>query len=88
MRNGISFAGTGRLVAAAAALFLAGTASAEDELYDLDLDPGEVRNLATDPAYGDQLARLRRRLVAWMEEIDDPLLNGWTRKQLLDGLCL
>lgn len=32
MRNGISIAGTGRLVAAAAALFAAGTASAEDVL--------------------------------------------------------
>jgi len=63
-------------------------ASAEDELYDLDLDPGEVRSLATDPARRDQLARLRRRLVTWMIEVGDPLLNGWTRKQLLEGLSI
>jgi len=25
-------------------------------------------------------------LVAWMEEAEDPLLNQWTRKQLLGGL--
>ena len=63
-------------------------ASAEDELYDLELDPGELRNLATDPVYRDELARLRHRLVAWMEEIGDPLLNGWTRRQLWEGLSV
>lgn len=63
-------------------------ATAEDELYDLLLDPGELRNLATDPAYRDELARLRQRTVAWMQETHDPLLNSWTRAQLLEGLTL
>jgi arylsulfatase A-like enzyme len=63
-------------------------ASAEDELYDLSLDPGELHNLATEAAYAEELARLRRRLVAWMEAVDDPLLNGWTRRQLLEGLTV
>ena len=63
-------------------------ASAEDELYDLELDPGELHNLATDPACRDELARLRHRLVAWMDEIGDPLLNGWTRRQLWEGLSV
>ncbi len=61
-------------------------ATAEDELYDLALDPGELHNRATEAAYGGELARLRRRLAAWMEAIDDPLLNGWTRRQLLEGI--
>ncbi len=61
-------------------------ATAEDELYDIELDPGELRNLATDPLYRVELKRLRHRLVEWMEEIDDPLLNPWTRTQLLEGL--
>jgi arylsulfatase A-like enzyme len=61
-------------------------ATAEDELYDLRLDPGEVCNLAVDPAYRTELARLRGRVVAWMEDTGDPLLNGWTRTQLLEGL--
>jgi arylsulfatase A-like enzyme len=62
-------------------------ATAEDELYDLDAD-SEVRNLATDPAFSGELARLRRRLVEWMEETRDPLLNAWTRAQLLEGLSI
>lgn len=61
-------------------------ATAEDELYDLQNDAGELRNLATDPACKDELARLRRRLVAWMEETRDPGLNPWTRAQLLENL--
>jgi arylsulfatase A-like enzyme len=60
-------------------------ATAEDELYDLARDPGELHNRATDPTAAAELARLRARLVAWMEEIGDPLLNGWTRRQLLEG---
>jgi len=61
-------------------------ATAEDELYDLQSDPGELHNLAIDPDYEDELTRLRHRLVDWMEEIDDKLLNQWTRMQLLEGL--
>jgi arylsulfatase A-like enzyme len=63
-------------------------AAAEDELYDLALDPGELYNLATDPGYRAELTRLRHRLVAWMDAIADPLLNAWTRRQLLEGLSL
>jgi len=61
-------------------------ATAEDELYDLQSDPSELHNLAIDPVYKDELTRLRYRLVDWMEEIDDKLLNQWTRMQLLEGL--
>jgi arylsulfatase A-like enzyme len=57
-------------------------ATAEDELYDLQTDPGELHNRALDPACQPELARLRARLLAWMEQIDDPLLNQWTRRQL------
>ncbi len=61
-------------------------ATAEDELYDLEDDPGEIENHATDPSCQGELARLRRQLVAWMEETHDTLLNSWTRAQLLEGL--
>ncbi len=58
-------------------------ASAEDELYDLDDDPAELCNLAAFSSYNHELARLRARLVAWMETTDDRLLNPWTRRALL-----
>lgn len=61
-------------------------ATAEDELYDLQTDPGELHNLATDPAYKEELRRLRHRLIAWMEETKDPLLNPWIRTQLTEDL--
>jgi len=61
-------------------------ATAEDELYDLETDPGEIVNRARDPECAEELARLRRRLVAWMEDTRDPILNRWTRPQLLEGL--
>ena len=60
--------------------------TAEDELYDLQEDPGELRNLAYEPEAASELTRLRGRVVEWMAETGDPLLNGWTRAQLLEGL--
>jgi arylsulfatase A-like enzyme len=60
-------------------------ASGEDELYNLKEDPGELRNLVEEPAYKGELARLRKRLVQWMEEVNDIMLNSWTRAQLEKG---
>jgi arylsulfatase A-like enzyme len=60
-------------------------ATAEDEMYDLACDAGELTNLAARPEYGRQLAYMRLRLVDWMEQTKDPLLNGWTRSQLSGG---
>lgn len=59
--------------------------TAEDELYHLTVDPGELQNCAIDPGCADSLHALRRDLAGWMEETKDPLLNEWTRRQLLDG---
>src|SRR5215212_7305904 len=39
-----------------------------EQLYDLVLDPGEMRNLAEDPGHAKVLAELRDRLSGWMEE--------------------
>ena len=49
-----------------------------DELYDLDEDPDEKRNLlrkkGDPPEAHDQLKKMLR---SWMESIDDPLLEDW-----------
>ena len=46
-------------------------AAPRPELYDLQADPWEIHNLASDPAYADTLIELRERLDRWMEETND-----------------
>ena len=60
-------------------------ATAEDELYNLDDDPAELVNLATDPECAERLAGFRSRLFDWMVEIGDAYNNGWIRRQLLEN---
>lgn len=43
------------------------------ELYDLQADPYEFRNLAGDPAHGGELQTLQRRLDEWQVATRDPL---------------
>ena len=47
-----------------------------EELYDLDADPLELVNLATDPAYAGLCVEFRDRLDRWMSSTKDPLLRG------------
>jgi arylsulfatase A-like enzyme len=49
-----------------------------EELYDLAKDPGQVRNVASDPAYAGMLRQLRRRVTGWMEATGDPRARGDT----------
>jgi N-sulfoglucosamine sulfohydrolase len=43
-----------------------------EELYDLEKDPHELKNVAADPAYAPVLADLRGRLKSWQESTRDP----------------
>ncbi|MEX0647232.1 MAG: sulfatase [Balneolaceae bacterium] len=42
-----------------------------EELYDVENDPHEINNLADDPAYRDELVRLRSELLEFMESQND-----------------
>lgn len=47
-----------------------------EELYDLDADPWQLRDLAPDPAHTQVKRELTARLEAWMAETNDPVLSG------------
>ena len=47
-------------------------------LYDLENDPNEDRNLATDPAHADTLRRMHQRLREIANADGDPLVGRWT----------
>jgi arylsulfatase A-like enzyme len=47
-----------------------------EQLYDLVMDPGEMRNLAGDPACDEVQTALDERLHRWMADTADPLLDG------------
>lgn len=58
-------------------------ATAEDELYDLEQDPGEIVNLAGCADHQETLQQMRRKLYGWMAQTKDRALNYWTRNQLM-----
>jgi uncharacterized sulfatase len=43
----------------------------QEELYDIQKDPFELVNLSADPAYSQELERMRKQLEAWQEEVKD-----------------
>ena len=47
-----------------------------EQLYDLRLDPNEMRNVAAEDGYAAVRADLAARLDGWMEATGDPLLHG------------
>ncbi len=54
----------------------------EEELYNLEADPGEVENLATDPTLRDTLVYLRKQLDQWITETND--LGSIPEKELIE----
>ena len=49
----------------------------EFELYDVEADPLESRNLAGDPKHGELLARLAEKIRAFQRRTSDPWLLKW-----------
>lgn len=54
----------------------------QEALYDLTFDPTEHNNRAHDPDCQNILQDMRRKLRAWMQQTQDPLLNGPVRAPL------
>ena len=52
------------------------------ELYDLEADPYEFRNLAADAGHAESLAALKERLAEWRAQTNDPLLNPENLRRL------
>ncbi len=61
------------------------TSEFPSELYDLEKDPGETRNVLSDAKYEMQLAALRKELAGYFEKLGAPKLADWrqTTKQNL-----
>jgi len=57
-----------------------------EELYDIQADPHEIRNLAGDPAHRPALERLRAACTAWMREAGDlGLMPEYERQRRSEG---
>ena len=57
-----------------------------DELYDIEMDPWELKNLASDQQCHSVLKEMRLRLLDKLEEIKDPLVEfEWLKYQLKSG---
>lgn len=54
-----------------------------EELYDLENDPMELNNLATDPKYKKQVAQMQKALYKWMKETND---QGLIPEPILEDL--
>ena len=53
------------------------TNRAEFELYDLENDPYETRNLAGNPAYGTELQLMKEKIYDFQERTNDPWILKW-----------
>ena len=51
-----------------------------EELYDLENDPHESKNVAGDPKYADVLKDLRARLKDWQVKTKDPWVVKYTHE--------
>jgi len=54
------------------------------QLYDLQADPGELKDIGAKPENKAIVQDLSRRLLAWMKRVKDPLLDGPLRTPYYD----
>jgi len=59
------------------------TSKEPEELYDIEKDPYELRNLAADPSFASDLERMRKVHEQWVRKIDDKGVKHFTEKELL-----
>jgi len=52
-----------------------------EELYDLEKDPNEMKNLINNPDYQIVLKDLRKKLKNWMKQTNDPLIKGKVKEK-------
>ena len=50
-----------------------------DEYYDLNTDPGELRNRIAEPALQERIDELRDHLHRWLRDVDSPMKEGFER---------
>jgi hypothetical protein len=46
------------------------------QLYDIKNDPYELEDIGSKPENAERVAELSARLIGWMEQVKDPLLQG------------
>jgi N-sulfoglucosamine sulfohydrolase len=46
------------------------------QLYNIEDDPFELKNLGESPEYSETIKELSKELMIWMESVNDPLLKG------------
>jgi N-sulfoglucosamine sulfohydrolase len=51
-----------------------------EESYDLEKDPDALHNLIEDPAYKDEIDKLRKELLDWMKRTSDPAREAFSNR--------
>ena len=74
----------GRMVRTSRYKYIAYAQNEVDQLFDMQEDPGETRNLSADPQYVSVLKEHRERLIEWERQLvvapDLKYANAWWRK--------